>query len=315
MNSTQANSFILAGYSNIGQINYLYFLIVTVLYISIWFSNTLLIVVICMERNLHKPMYLFLCSLFVNDLYGSTALFPALMTNLVSDDHSISTVYCYLQIFCIYSYASIEFSNLAVMSYDRYLAICYPLEYNVLMTPKKVCILVDLIWLSTIAYLIIHLSLTVRLQLCGNIIENVFCDNYLVVKLACSTSDAKVNNIFGMFGIGLLITFPLFTILFSYIKILTICLKSSIETRQKAFSTCTPHLASLLNFSFGCFLILIQSRLDRPMRNVPTLLQSFLSVYHLVCQPLFNPILYGVRMTKIRQACKNILPQRLYNIA
>uniref|UniRef100_A0A4W5M6G6 G-protein coupled receptors family 1 profile domain-containing protein n=1 Tax=Hucho hucho TaxID=62062 RepID=A0A4W5M6G6_9TELE len=95
-NTTQFTSFILAGYSDSGQLKYLCFIIITVLYVSIVFENTVLIVVICMERSLHEPMYLFLCSLFVNDLYGSTGLFPALMTNLVSDAHAISTVFLLL---------------------------------------------------------------------------------------------------------------------------------------------------------------------------------------------------------------------------
>uniref|UniRef100_A0A4W5QCE5 Olfactory receptor n=1 Tax=Hucho hucho TaxID=62062 RepID=A0A4W5QCE5_9TELE len=307
-NSTQFTSFILAGYTDSGHLKYLYFIIIAVLYNSIVFANTVLIVVICMDRRLHEPMYLFLCSLFVNELYGSTALFPALMTHLVSDAHSVSTVYCYLQIFCMYAYGSMEFCNLSAMSYDRYLAICYPLQYNVIMTPKRVCILICVIWLYPFAKSIILVFLTSRLQLCGNVIDKVYCDNYLVVKLACSTLDTTVNNIYGLYSLVLSVAVPLITILFSYIKILTICLKSSIETRQKAFSTCTPHLASLLNFSFGCFLNLIQSRFDRPMRNVPTVLHTILSVYFLMCQPLLNPIVYGVRMAKIRQACKYILP-------
>ncbi|XP_024299240.2 olfactory receptor 11A1-like [Oncorhynchus tshawytscha] len=312
MNSTQFTSFILAGYSDIGHLKYLYFIILTVLYVSIVFANTVLIVVICMERSLHEPMYLFLCSLFVNDLYGTTGLFPALMTHLVSDDHTVSTVCCYLQIFVLYTYGSTEFINLAVMSYDRYLAICYPLQYNAIMAPSKVCILICAIWLYSFVKFTIQLSLTIRLRLCGNVIDKVYCDNYLVVKLACSTSDTTVNNISGLCGIVLTVAVPLITIVFSYIQILTICLKSSIETRQKAFSTCSPHLVSLLNFSFGCFLTLLQSRFDSPMRNVPTVLHTILSVYYLMCQPLLNPIVYGVRMAKIRQACKYILPVGLY---
>ncbi|XP_029572002.1 olfactory receptor 11A1-like [Salmo trutta] len=312
MNSTQFTSFILAGYSDSGHLKYLYFIIITVLYVSIVFVNTVLIVVIYMERNLHEPMYLFLCSLFVNDLYGSTGLFPALMTHLVSDDHTVSTVYCYLQIFVLYTYGTTEFSNLAVMSYDRYLAICYPLHYNVIMTPNRVCILICVIWLYSYVKFTIQLSLTIRLGLCGNVIDKVYCDNYLVVKLACSSSDTTVNNIYGLCGIVMTVAVPLITIVLSYIKILTICLKSSIETRQKAFRTCSPHLASLLNFSFGCFLTLLQSRFDKPMRNVPTVLHTILSVYYLMCQPLLNPIVYGVRMAKIRQAYKNILPVGLY---
>uniref|UniRef100_A0AAY5KHC6 Olfactory receptor n=1 Tax=Esox lucius TaxID=8010 RepID=A0AAY5KHC6_ESOLU len=304
MNSSQFSSFILTGYSNTGQLNYLYFIIITMLYISILFSNTLFVVVICLERKLHKPMYLFLCSLFVNDLFGSIALFPALMTNLISDDHSVSTVHCFLQIFCIYSYANIEFVNVAVMSYDRYLAICYPLQYTILMTPKNVCVLVFLIWLCMFVHMFINVSLTVRL-------EFLYCDNYLVVKLACSAPDITVKNVYGLCGLVLFLAVPLFTIIFSYIKILTICLKSSTETRQKAVSTCTPHLASLLNFSFGCLINLLQSRFDKPLETFPPVLQTIISVYFLMCQPLFNPIVYGVRMSKIRQACRNILPVHL----
>ncbi|XP_010868987.3 olfactory receptor 11A1-like [Esox lucius] len=312
VNSTQFTSFILSGYTENGPLKYLYFIIVTALYISIVFANTLLIVVICTERSLHKPMYLFLCSLFVNELYGSTALFPAVMTNLMSDVHVVSIIYCYLQIFCLYSYGSIEFSNLAVMSYDRYLAICYPLQYNIIMTPTRVWILVCVIWMCPLAKIIITLSLTIRLQLCGNVIEKVYCDNYLIVKLACSTSDTTVNNIYGLCSMVLSVIIPLIIILYSYIRILTICSKSSIETTQKAFNTCVPHLASLLNFFIGVSLNLLQSRFDRPLQTLPAVLQTILSVYHQICQPLFNPIVYGVRMSQIRQACKNILPVSLF---
>ncbi|XP_010869330.3 olfactory receptor 1509-like [Esox lucius] len=307
MNSTQFTSFILAGYSDIGQLKYLYVLIMTVLCISIWFSNILLIVVICIERNLHKPMYLILCSLFVNDLYGSTALYPAIMIHLVSDVHSISTGHCYLQIFCIYTYGCIEVGNLAVMSYDRYLAICHPLQYTVIMTPKKVCVLICVIWFCMSVHMILNVSLTARLEFCGNVIDKLFCDNYLIVKLACSASDAAVNNIFGLLSYNLIFMVCLFTIFFSYTAILTICLKSSIATRKKALSTCTPHLASLINFFFGCFFTVLQSRFDSPMKHFPSEVKAILSVYFAMIQPLFNPILYGMRMSKLRKACKNVL--------
>jgi hypothetical protein len=134
-----------------------------------------LIVVICMERSLHESIYLFLCSLFVNDLYGSTGLFPALTTHLVSDDHTVSTVCCYLQIFVLYTYGSIEFSNLAAMSYDRYLL--YMLSTAVLQHHDNqqgvyfnVCNMV-----YSFAKSIITLTLTIHLQLCRNVIDKVYC--------------------------------------------------------------------------------------------------------------------------------------------
>ncbi|KAM4627662.1 olfactory receptor 4E2-like [Polymixia lowei] len=303
VNSTQFSYFILSAYFDSGHLKYLYFAIVIFLYIMIVFANSFLIVVICLKRSLHEPMYIFLCSLFVNELYGSAGLFPFLLVQLVSDTHTISAPLCFLQIFCLYSYACAEFCNLALMSYDRYLAICCPLQYNTRMTSNKVALFIAVMWLYSFLECLVSILLSVPLQLCGNIINKVYCDNYPIVKLACS--DTRVNNIYGIFGTILAVFVPLIPIIFSYLKILKICLVGSKETRQKAVSTCTPHLASLLNFSFGCCFEIFQSRFD--MTSVPRVLRVVLSLYFLTCQPLFNPILYGVRMSKIRHICKSVV--------
>ncbi|XP_034404975.1 LOW QUALITY PROTEIN: olfactory receptor 52E4-like [Cyclopterus lumpus] len=278
------------------------------LYIVIVIVNISLIVVICMNRSLHEPMYLFLCSLFVNELYGSSGLFPFLLVQILSDIHNVSAPLCFLQIFCLYTYGSVENCNLAVMSYDRFLAICYPLQYNTLMTFNKAVVFIAVIWFYSFVKFLITLSLNIRLTFCGNIINSLICSNYLVVKLACS--DTSVNNIYGLFGIILTILVPLLPILFSYMRILKICFCGSKQTRQRAVSTCTPHLASLLNFSFGCFFEIIQSRFD--MTNVPRLLRIILSLYFLIIQPLLNPIMFGLQMSKIRNTCKRILCYKMF---
>uniref|UniRef100_A0A4W6FBZ3 G-protein coupled receptors family 1 profile domain-containing protein n=1 Tax=Lates calcarifer TaxID=8187 RepID=A0A4W6FBZ3_LATCA len=239
MNSTQISYFTLAAYFDTGSLKYLYFMILTLLYVLILCANVLLIVIICMNRSLHEPMYLFLCSLFVNELYGSTGLFPFLLLQILSDIHTVSVPFCFLQIYCVYTYISIEFFNLAIMSYDRYLAICYPLQYNTQMTSNKVL----------------------------------------------------------FFG-------PLILIFYTYVKILKVCFSGSKQTRQKAVSTCTPHLVSLLNFSFGICFELLQSRFD--MISVPNVLRIFLALYIVTCQPLLNPVLYGLKMSQIRNICKGL---------
>ncbi|KAM4627665.1 olfactory receptor 2A12-like [Polymixia lowei] len=303
VNSTNFSHFILGAFIDIGRLKYLCFMITVILYIMIVFANSFLIGVICMKRSLHEPMYIFLCSLFVNELYGSAGLFPSLLVQIVSDIHTISVPLCFLQIFCLYSYACAEVCNLALMSYDRYLAICCPLQYNTRMTSNKVALFIAVVWLYCFIKVLITLSLNIRLQLCGNMINSVYCSNYLIVKLACS--DTRVNNIYGIFGIFLTVFVPLIPILFSYTKILKICLVGSKETRQKAVSTCTPHLASLLNFSFACCFEIFQSRFD--MTSVPSVLRIILSLYFLICQALFNPIIYGLKMSKIRQICKGLI--------
>ncbi|XP_031166327.1 olfactory receptor 11A1-like [Sander lucioperca] len=301
LNST--SYFILGAFVDVGTLRYFYFIITAMLYILIVITNTSLIVVICMNRSLHEPMYLFLCSLFVNELYGSTGLFPFLLVQILSDIHTVSASLCFLQIFCLYTYANVEFCNLAIMSYDRYLAICYPLQYHTRMTTNKVLTFIVVIWLYSFVKCLITLSLNIRLTMCGNVINSLVCRNYLIVMLACS--DIQVNNINGLIGVVLSIFVPLLPICFSYMKILKICFSSSKQTRKKAVSTCTPHLASLLNFSFGCLFEIIQSRFD--MTSVPSVLLIILSLYFVIIQPLLNPVMYGMQMSKIRNTCKKSL--------
>ncbi|XP_037630462.1 olfactory receptor 11A1-like [Sebastes umbrosus] len=219
MNSTQVSYFSLTAYFDTGLFKYLYFIIIMCLYVLIISANVLLIVVICSNRSLHEPMYLFLCSLFVNELYGSTGLFPFLLVQILSDIHTVAAPLCFLQIFCLYSYGGVEFLTLAVMSYDRYLAICYPLQYNTRMTHTKVTVLTALIWFyPLVVNTYIVSGLTVPLRLCGNVINKVYCDNYYVVKLACS--DTSVNNIFGLAHMFTVIFALIILILFSYMRIL-----------------------------------------------------------------------------------------------
>ncbi|XP_035290491.1 olfactory receptor 1496-like [Anguilla anguilla] len=301
-NSSQVTFFILAAYDDVGHMKYFYFSIIIVLYISIIVANSLLIIVIFVDRNLHEPMYLFVCNLSVNELYGSTALLPMLLVNLLSDVHEIQRDYCIFQIFCLYTYGSVEFCNLAVMAYDRYVSICHPLEYHRMMTLGKVCLYILCVWIYSFCKFVITLSLSVRLQLCGNVMNKVYCDNYLLVKLACS--DTTLNNIFGLIMMFLSVTLPFVLILYSYAKILEICFKSS-SARAKALNTCTPHLVSLANFSFGCFFELLSSRSTTAAIASPG--RQILSVYFLVLPPFLNPIIYGVRTEKVRKAFKKLL--------
>ena len=302
-NSTQGSYFSLSAYFDTGLLKYLYFMIILSLYILIICSNLLLIVVICMNRSLHEPMYMFLCSLFVNELYGSSGLFPFLLTQILSDIHTVPASLCYLQIFCVYSYGGVELLNLAVMSYDRYLAICYPLQYNTRMSYNKVAILIALTWLLIFLLNFFTMPLIIPSQLCGDIIKKVYCDYHSVVKLACY--DTTVSNIYGLIVTAISVFGPLIVIFYTYMRILKVCFSGSKQTRQKAVSTCTPHLASLLNFSFGACFEILQSRFD--MNSVPNMLRIVLSLYWLTCQPLFNPLLYGLNLSKIRIICKSLV--------
>ncbi|XP_017260733.1 olfactory receptor 49-like [Kryptolebias marmoratus] len=304
MNSTQVSYFVLSAYFDTRMLKYFIFLVLMCLYTVIIGCNVVLIVVICVNRSLHEPMYLFLCSLFVNELYGSTGLFPFLLIQILSDVHTVSAPLCFLQVFCIHSYVTVEFFNLAVMSYDRYVAICHPLRYNVLMSRRKLSGLIAASWLPPVLLVVIMISLSFSLQLCGNIINKVYCDNYSVVKLACS--DTTVNNIYGLISTAFSVFVPVGFILYTYMRILKVCFSGSKQTRQKAVSTCTPHLASLLNFCVSCVFEIIQSRFQ--LSAAPPTLRIVLSLYFLTCQPLFNPLMYGLKLSKIRSMWRSLFP-------
>ncbi|XP_074534809.1 olfactory receptor OR9H1-like [Halichoeres trimaculatus] len=303
LNSTQVSYFTLGAYLEMGFLKYLYFLIILLFYALIICANSFMIIVICVNKSLHEPMYIFLCSLFANELYGSTGLLPLLLVQVLSDSHTVSAPFCFLQIFCLYSYGGIEFLTLAIMSYDRYLAICYPLQYNSLMTFNKIALLTALIWVYPLLINIMFTyGLTFPLQLCSNIINKVYCDNYYVVKLACS--DTTINNIVGLCHMFIVIFGLVLLIIYTYIRILRVCFSGSKQMRQKAVSTCTPHLASLLNFSSGCFFEIVQSRFN--LHSLPSILRIFLSLYWLTGQPLVSPLLYGLKMSKIRMVYKSM---------
>ncbi|KAM4742009.1 olfactory receptor 10A3-like [Anableps anableps] len=300
MNSTQVLYFTLAAYFDTKQLKYFFFMLVLFLYVLIVGSNVLLIVVICVNRSLHEPMYMFLCSLFVNELYGSSGLFPFLLVQILSDVHIISAPLCFMQIFCLYTYVGVEFCNLAIMSYDRYLAICHPLNYHFLMTLKKVGVSIAAAWVTLFLVVVCTTSLSFSLQLCGNVINKLYCDNYSIVKLACS--DITVNNIYGLLSTAFCVFGPVSMIFYTYTRILKVCFSGSKQTRQKAVSTCTPHLASLINFLFGVCFEVLQSRFN--MSSVPNVIRVLLSLYYITCQPLFSPVMYGLKLSKIRSTWK-----------
>uniref|UniRef100_A0A3P8TXQ5 Olfactory receptor n=1 Tax=Amphiprion percula TaxID=161767 RepID=A0A3P8TXQ5_AMPPE len=295
-NSSQVSYFTLAAYLDSGDVKFLYFVVLLTAYVLIIGANVFLMVVICMNRSLHEPMYMFLLSLFVNELYGSTGLFPFLLVQILSDLHTVAAPLCFLQVFIIYSYGGVEYLSLTAMSYDRYVAVCCPLRYKTLMTADRTATLIVLTWSYPLVLITVMVCLSSSLQLCGNVINKVYCDNYSVVKLSCS--DASVNNIYGLVTTFCTIVFPLILIIFTYIKIFRVCLHGSKQTRQKAISTCAPHLAVLLNFSFGACFETLQSRFD--MSRVPTVLRIFLSLYSVASLPLFNPLIYGLNVSKIR---------------
>ncbi|XP_020795020.2 olfactory receptor 11A1-like [Boleophthalmus pectinirostris] len=309
VNSSVVTHFTLGAYTDLGPVKWLYFLLILSTYVLVLVSNVLLLVVICLNRTLHEPMYVLLCSLFLNEIWGSFAVFPMLLVQILRDVHTITFTFCFLQIFVGHLYASVEFLILAVITYDRYLAITFPLQYRTRMTSTRVLFLFIFPWFYAFVLILTLVLLTLSLKLCGGYIPKISCNNYSVVQLACS--DTSVSNIYGILITILSVFGPLIFIFVSYVCILKVCFRGSSQTRQKALSTCTPHLASVINFSFGVCFEVLQSRFD--LQSVPNVIRVLLSLYFLVIQPLFNPLIYGLKLSKVRTLCLHLLRSAVTN--
>lgn len=197
LNSSLIPHFILKVYSDIGLLKYAVSVLLLLWYAVVLLLNFLLLAVICRSRSLHKPMFMFLCGLLANEVCGSTIVFPMLLSQIHQQAHVVSRAVCFLQIFCLYSYSGIELNMLALMSYDRYLAICHPLQYGSSMTPAKMAGLTALAWCQSFLINVFTVyGLSVKLTLCKTVIYKVYCDNPWVVRLICSEKPA--NNIFGL---------------------------------------------------------------------------------------------------------------------
>ncbi|XP_035240087.1 olfactory receptor 52L1-like isoform X1 [Anguilla anguilla] len=314
-NGSVVTSFILKAYTQLEDHRYVYFTGFLILFIVLLLTNAILITVIYIERGLHEPMYFFVCNLAVNGIYGSLSLFPSALVNLMSYTYEISLTACLLQIFCIQTYGSVEFSILAVMGYDRYVAICHPLRYHQLMSHRKVGTLIALSWIYPCVVFAVYFTLAARLTFCDRIIEKVYCINFELIKRSCF--ETSIQNIVGLVVAFLVIVPQLLMILFSYAQILRICLSASKESKAKAIQTCTPHLLAVINYAVGVLFEIISSRFN--MSHVPHKARIFMSLHFVIFPPLCNPVVYGITIQAIRvqifklfATCKNKLtPQQL----
>ncbi|XP_062420871.1 olfactory receptor 4B13-like [Pungitius pungitius] len=265
-------------------------------YCMVLFFNISVIMIIIVDQNLHEPMYIFLCSFCMNGLYGTIGFYPKFLFDLFSSSQQISYEWCLFQAFVMNSFACCELSILAVMAYDRYVAICRPLHYLSVMTTRRVSQLICFSWFTPFCILSINVVLTSRLRLCGVKIDRLFCVNWVIVKLACNESDTFSNNITAYFTIIFYVSHGFF-IIWTYMHLIRTCVKSK-HDRVKFMQTCVPHLVSLVTFLVLIFFDLMYMRFGS--KDLPQSLQNFIAIEFLLIPPVMNPLVYGLKLTKIR---------------
>ncbi|XP_048022693.1 olfactory receptor 49-like [Megalobrama amblycephala] len=274
---------------------HVYFVCFLALYVLILSMNIRLFMVIIMEKALHEPMYIFLSHLCINGVYGASGFYPKFLYDLILDSYVISSHMCALQSFVIYSSLLCEFTILTVMSYDRYVAICKPLDYHSKLT-KNTCVkLILFSWFVPTFSLFTATLLSNLKPFCTYHIDKLYCDNWSIVKLSCASS--FVNNVYGYIVTVIFLSFVVFIIV-SYIKLIAAC-KASLENRRKFWQTCLPHILLLINFTSSMLFDIMYSRYGS--NDIPESLRHFLALELVIVPPVFNPLIYGLNIRAVRK--------------
>ncbi|KAM3862218.1 olfactory receptor 10G7-like [Diretmus argenteus] len=253
-------------------------------YLIIWIVNVALIVTIIVDRSLHEPMYIFLCNLCISGLYGTAGFYPKFLMDLLSPSHVISYGGCLLQSFVIHSSSGTDISILALMAYDRYIAICRPLVYHSVMTKQAVSLLVFFTWLLPFSCMFMNTMSIIQYKLCGSYIQKLYCSNWSIGKLACSTFIANIIIVY--FNIVFYLGHVVF-IVWTYMILIRTCLISK-DNRGKFMQTCVPHLISVISFIFAGLLDIFYMRLGS--RDIAQSLQNFISIGFLLLSSI-NPLI------------------------
>uniref|UniRef100_A0A8C6XDK0 Olfactory receptor n=1 Tax=Naja naja TaxID=35670 RepID=A0A8C6XDK0_NAJNA len=300
-NQTTVAYFLLLEFSKKWHLQMLQFFLFFVLYLSIIIANLLIISAVAIDNRLHSPMYWFLMNLAVQDLGSVSVIVPKSIVNSLMDTSHISYLGCVVQVFLFVSFAASDFSLLTVMAYDRYVAICNPLHYEMVMNWKACTEIIILVWIISLLYGTLHTTGTFSVLFCSNVVNQFFCEIPQLLKLSCSGFSLIE---FGVIVISVIVGLGCFTfIITSYVMIFKAVLKiPSEQGRQKAISTCIPHLTVVFIFLLTGFFAYL-----RPPSNTPSYLDFGLTVLYSLLPPLFNPIIYSMRNKNIKFVLYKIL--------
>ncbi|XP_077584747.1 olfactory receptor 14J1-like [Stigmatopora nigra] len=290
----------LGGYLDVDKYRYIYFVVFLTLYLLILCCNLTIICLIWIHRNLHEPMYIFIAFLSVNSILLSTAIYPKLIVDVLSSRQTVSHAACMLQYLIFYSLAGSDFLLLSAMSFDRYVSICRPLHYAATMRSATVGLFLSLVWILPASLVLVATVFTAKQKMCRLVLLGIFCNNS-IQKLYCVLP--RFLTVWGLFVLTNITLIPVVFIVFTYIKIFIVAYRSCGEIRKKAAETCLPHLMVLIGFSCLCGFDVIIARLESDLSDTVRLIMSLQIV---VYNPLFNPIIYGVKMKEIWKHIKRL---------
>ncbi|XP_041858078.1 olfactory receptor 11H2-like [Melanotaenia boesemani] len=291
----------LNGYIEMNKYRYLYFCVMFTAYVLIICSNSAIVYLIWIHKNLHKPMYVFIAALLFNCILYSTSVYPKLLIDFLSEKQIISHSACHFQFFIFYTTCFSEFLLLSAMAFDRYVSICKPLRYAAIMNRNTVRVFLVLAWFVPACHIAVQMIQSARAEICNFNLKGILCNNS-IYKLHCVTS--RSITIFGLICLLNLAILPMLFTVFTYTRILLISHRSGKEFRKKAAETCLPHLLVLISFSTLTVYDIIIARVES---DVPKAARLIMTLQILLYHPLFNPFIYGFKMKEISKHLKKCL--------
>ncbi|XP_074985074.1 olfactory receptor 8U9-like [Caretta caretta] len=301
-NHSEATEFILSGLTDHPELQVPLFGVFLLIYGITLVGNGGMILLITIDPRLHTPMYFFLSNLSFCDLCFSSIIFPKMLLNFLAERKSISYTACAVQMYLSIAFGDVECLLLAVMAYDRYVAICNPLLYTVTMSRHLCKQLVAGVYAVGVVDSMINTCCTFRLSFCSsNIINHFFCDVLPLLALSCS--DTRINEIVMFASMCCIQVISFVTVLLSYVYITsTILQMRTAEGRHKAFSTCSFHLTAVVLF-YGTLLFMYL----RPTSSYSTDTDKVASVFYTLVIPMLNPLIYSLRNTEVKDALRKAM--------
>ncbi|XP_061445190.1 olfactory receptor 11A1-like [Rhineura floridana] len=296
-NQSNPTTFILLGFGNLRELQILFFILFLVIYALSIFGNLLIVLLVVFNQHLHTPMYFFLLNLACLEICYTSTILPRMLGSFFTGDRSITIAGCFTQYYFFGFWASSECHLLAMMSFDRFLAICKPLHYTSIMNARLCIQLAATSWISGLLGNSIITSFLVQLTFCGsNEIDDFFCDVYPVANLSCSnTRQVKLAT----FIIGFMATGPPFLLtLTSYVCIFfTVVQIKSKAAQQKVFATCSSHLIVVTVF-YGSLVFVYVIPETETLKE----LHKTFSFFYTILTPMFNPLIYSLRNREVKEA-------------
>ncbi|XP_006890804.1 PREDICTED: olfactory receptor 1J4-like [Elephantulus edwardii] len=306
-NQSTVSEFLLLGLPIRPEQQGVFFALFLGMYLTTVLGNLLIILLIRLDSRLHTPMYFFLSHLALTDVSFSSVTIPKMLVNMHMQDQSISYTACVTQTYFFMFFACIDNLILAVMAYDRYVAICHPLHYITIMRAELCVFLLAGSWLLSCANALSHTLLLAQLSFCAdNTMPHFFCDLAALLKLSCS--DTSLNELVIFTSGAAVVIFPLSGILVSYGRIgATILRFPTIKGICKAFSTCGAHLSVVFLF-YGTIMVLYFF----PSSNNSNDKDIVASLMYTVVTPMLNPFIYSLRNRDMKEALGKLVRGEIF---